>query len=180
MNIGQYEQVAPRTASDNVHFSVVNPGVMKVVIENVLAEAADLDAVKKGLFYGKPQDRLKVWHEYKSPMLPDRRERLVENRYLLHGVLGLVTESLELLEMVYERVIKEGEPLTREELVDETGDTMWYQNLILRFAESGFEEAAGANIAKLSKRFPAGTFSLDDWNNRDKNSEMSEVSGTLG
>jgi hypothetical protein len=64
----------------------------------------------------------------------------------------MATEATELLEALY-KMLETGE-LDEVNAIEENGDTMWYQALLLRALESSFEQSGSINIEKLYKRFP--------------------------
>ncbi len=84
---------------------------------------------------------------------------------LLHGVIGVATESGELLDAVKKHVYY-GKPLDKVNLMEEVGDCMWYLALILREIDYSFEEVADINIKKLRARY-GDKFSEYDAQNRD-------------
>ena len=49
-----------------------------------------------------------------------------------------------------------GQKLSRQELVHEMGDVLWYLSQVAEWADIPFEEVAKANIAELNRRYPAG------------------------
>lgn len=90
---------------------------------------------------------------------------------ILHGAIGAVTESGELIDAL-KKSIYYGKPLDKVNLVEEVGDVMWYLALILRELDMTFEDAAQININKLRARF-GEKFSEFDAQNRDLTKERS-------
>jgi NTP pyrophosphatase (non-canonical NTP hydrolase) len=88
---------------------------------------------------------------------------------LLHGVIGISTESGELLDAVKKHVYY-GKPLDKVNIMEEVGDCMWYLALILREIDYSFEEVADINIKKLRARY-GDKFSEYDAQNRDLDTE---------
>lgn len=73
----------------------------------------------------------------------------------LHAAVGIAGEAGEVLDAVKKTWIY-GKELDRENLLEESGDLLFYITALL--TENGFtlEEAMQANIAKLAKRYPQG------------------------
>lgn len=73
----------------------------------------------------------------------------------LHAAVGIAGEAGEVLDAVKKTWIY-GKELDRENLLEESGDLIFYITALL--TENGFtlEEAMQANIAKLAKRYPQG------------------------
>jgi len=103
----------------------------------------ELDAMKKALFYGKKSDTL---------LEPEDESDYFNNpasKDIIHGILGIVTEAGELLELLLNP-----DKLTRAKLIDECGDHQWYHALIYREIGTDYDEVLGKNILKLKARFP--------------------------
>lgn len=88
---------------------------------------------------------------------------------ILHGIMGLVTESGELMDAVKKSIFYEKE-LDRVNLVEELGDIMWYMAILIDALDTSFEEVATKNITKLQARYPE-KFSAALANNRDLDAE---------
>lgn len=175
MDFKTYSDTAPQSAAGKMHFDVANPGVIDAILDQINVIAPDVDAVKKGLFYGKPRPELADWSDHARPVKPDDSQcaMMVLDHDVWHGVLGMLTEVLELLKM-----IREGE-FTKRDLADEGGDVLWYFALMLRGAGISFDEVALGNIKKLAARFPEGKFDLSKWEQRDKENEAKEIATVL-
>jgi NTP pyrophosphatase (non-canonical NTP hydrolase) len=74
---------------------------------------------------------------------------------LLHGVLGLVTESAELADAIKKRLAY-GKPIDQVNLSEELGDIEWYLSLIRDAYGLSREEIIEANVYKLQSRYPGG------------------------
>lgn len=70
-----------------------------------------------------------------------------------HAVMGMVTESGELLDAVKKSKIY-GRALDKVNLVEEAGDCMWYLALLCDDLGVSFEQVWEKNIAKLRARYP--------------------------
>lgn len=84
---------------------------------------------------------------------------------LLHGAIGITTESGEIMDAIKKHIFY-GKPLDKVNLIEEIGDVMWYCALILRELDTTFEDAAQININKLRARY-GDKFSEFDALNRD-------------
>ncbi len=90
---------------------------------------------------------------------------------LLHGAMGLDTESGEIMDSLKRHFIY-GSDLNVVNIREELGDIMWYVALICSELEIGIEDICRDNIAKLSKRYPE-KFSRHSAENRDVVNELS-------
>ncbi len=92
-----------------------------------------------------------------------------------HGIMGLVTESAELMDAVKKAKIY-GRELDRVNLVEEAGDLMWYLAILGDELGVSFEDMWEKNIAKLTKRYPE-KFTSDLALNRDLDGERKILEG---
>lgn len=72
---------------------------------------------------------------------------------LLHGAIGLATESGELLDTLKKHIYYQ-KPLDTGNLFEELGDIMWYVALICNEMNWPMDEVMKANINKLVARYP--------------------------
>jgi NTP pyrophosphatase (non-canonical NTP hydrolase) len=98
-----------------------------------------------------------------------------EMTHLLHGSIGIATESGEILDAIKKHIYY-GKPLDKVNLKEEIGDVLWYCALLLRNLDSSFEEVAETNIKKLRARF-GDKFSEFDAQNRDLETERAILEG---
>ncbi len=71
---------------------------------------------------------------------------------LLHGGMGLATESAELVDALKKHLFY-GKPLDRTNLVEEMGDLFWYCAILADALDVSFQEVMDKNIAKLKARY---------------------------
>jgi len=71
---------------------------------------------------------------------------------ILHAVMGLSTESGELLDAVKKHYFY-GKPLDETNLIEEMGDIFWYLGVLADVLGTTFEEVQRLNILKLQKRY---------------------------
>jgi len=89
---------------------------------------------------------------------------------LLHGAMGLVTESAEFLD-VMKKYLFYGKPMDIVNMKEECGDLFWYLAILAdEMGEANFTNMLQTNIAKLRERYPE-KFTEDNAINRDLNAE---------
>lgn len=183
-----YIAEAHRTVSDQYHGELVPFHVFKQTLCAFIVAARDLDSIKKTLFYGRelpstfesgatdfsPQDagdceRLPAW-------VTERSDCNGEAVNLLHGIIGVATETGEMLEALWS-VLVDSTLLDRTNMVEESGDVFWYLALIAQACKFNFANAQEINIAKLRKRFPE-RFTEDAANQRDLFAERKVLEGS--
>lgn len=82
------------------------------------------------------------------------RGRMKEDKMLnvLHGLMGLCTESAEALDMMKKHVYY-GKAFDLVNLKEELGDVLWYCSIIINEIGSSYEEIMQININKLRARY---------------------------
>ena len=96
----------------------------------------------------------------------DRQGACIER--LTTAGIGLAAESGEFLEIV-KKMVFQGKPWSvdnREHLIIELGDVMWYVAQACMALDISFDEVIQGNIKKLEKRYPGGSFDINDSENR--------------
>lgn len=88
---------------------------------------------------------------------------------LLHAAIGVCTESGEFMDLL-KKYIMYGKSFTKEKVLDETGDLLYYCSLALVATGYTLEQAMEKNIAKLKIRY-GDKFSSDKAINRDLENE---------
>lgn len=90
---------------------------------------------------------------------------------LMTAAIGLNAESGEFLEIVKKLVYqgKEWNEETKNHLIVELGDSLWYTAQALIALQITIEDALSKNIDKLKKRYPGGAFDAYYSENRDEN-----------
>ena len=84
---------------------------------------------------------------------------------LLHGAIGISTESGEILD-AFKKHIYYGKELDIVNIKEEIGDVMWYCAIFCRDLNISFEEIMETNINKLKARY-GEKFTEDKANNRN-------------
>lgn len=96
--------------------------------------------------------------------------RFMNDINLIHGAIGLSTESGELLDAVKKHMFY-GKKVDPVNIKEEIGDVLYYLGLIANHFDVSFEEAMETNVRKLKKRFPEG-FTEEKAINRNLEAEM--------
>jgi len=93
---------------------------------------------------------------HKHWVIPDNDEKdvaMIDPVRVLHGCIGIATESGELLSSVEKRIYY-GQPFDYPNFREEIGDVLWYVALLCNALEIPMEHAMQCNIKKLQKRYP--------------------------
>jgi len=120
----------------------------------VCQQAKDLDEVKKYAIYNKTDGEVVGWSQvgadgYKHLQItPEQAE-------LLHASIGLAGEAGELLDVVRKHVF-DGQPLDRENVIEELGDLCFYLEAACQSIATKREGIEGLNMAKLTQRYKDG------------------------
>ena len=83
--------------------------------------------------------------------------QMSEPWYFALGLAGEAGEAADQVKKMYRNEEGEITPDRRAKIIGECGDTMWYIAMLLKTIGSSMDEAAEANIKKLSARAKAGT-----------------------
>lgn len=97
---------------------------------------------------------------------------------LLHSSLGLASEAGEVASAIKAHVIY-GKELDVVNIIEEAGDLLWFLMLLARTMGWTLEDIAAANIAKLSTRYPRGTFDAAHATMRDLGKEAQALERAL-
>lgn len=110
------------------------------------------------------------------PAITGYNRRTLENMRILHGAMGLSTESNEILDILKKNLFY-GKDVDFVNLCEEVGDLLWYVSILLDELEKrqgvSLSDILTANIHKLQlKRYKkSGTFSENEAQFRDIESE---------
>lgn len=96
---------------------------------------------------------------------------------LLHVAMGLATEAGEFVDAL-KRHIFYGTPVDKINLIEELGDTSWYQRIGCSELDVAFMTMLSKNVDKLRKRFPE-KFTEDKAVKRDWAAERRALESSL-
>jgi len=187
MNPKQYVKNAIRTESIVSPILVNDTAVFKAVVEMFVACATLLDLYKKNIYYNKPINEDKWFgamntmhgaihkiHRIK-PSEETNTDILDINSRILHAIIGIATESGELMEAVRAH-LGVHDDLDNVNLQEEIGDLNWYEAILIDALGADWDDIREKNIAKLKARYP-NKFSSEDAVNRDLKAERKILEG---
>lgn len=183
MNLKEYTAGALLTESriPAVTLDVVQ---FRHVMASVIAAGNLLDVIKKDTFYGLTTDPDKL--EKRALRLEDNTLMLrraatsaaAQNKpshvqtlsnldpRVVHAILGLVTESVELLEALSE-AFETGQPIDGINILEELGDLNWYHAIAVDALGGDWEQIQQTNLNKLAARNKGKKFDAAATINRD-------------
>lgn len=152
-----------------------------MMMEAVKSAGMLADHVKKYVFYDKEGVIDQVPDTMPVPFVKLRHAKESFDDHdtirIFHGILGLVTEAAEMMEMLQAHIF-EFAALDMQNLLEECGDQTWYLALLAKSLDlATFNEFFATNKAKLTLRYG------DKWNqdgalNRDTAAEMQAIDST--
>ncbi len=177
-DLKQYVQDAIRTESK---IEVVSTeynnllGAMQIFV----AAGNMLDALKKNIFYGKEinQDgwdtNLDTISKISASvdMISDGEDHtpLIIDPRLFHALVGIATESTELIEAII-KAIQSNTDIDHVNVLEELGDIFWYTAIAVDTTGADWNSILDTNIAKLKKRYPE-KFTVESAITRDLDGE---------
>jgi len=167
--------------TESIRFDDIRPRLTAAVAAALIVELARvaeasrrLDAIKKHLFYGRA---LSLELAVSDPTArgdgaPAGDGMTDTDLRLLHGLLGLISESAEMIDGL--RFGLDGAAASMSaDLVnvgEEVGDILWYASVLCNAAGLSLDVAMKKNLTKLQKRY-GGSFSADKAIDRDTAAE---------
>ena len=94
-------------------------------------------------------------NEYQAMAARTMNPSLTPAERLLDAAAGLSEEGGEVLGTLRKHLYQQ-RPLDRERLQEELGDALWCLAAVATAAGMSLGEVAGANLAKLARRYPDG------------------------
>ena len=177
-DLTKYTQDAIRTESQ-IPGVVVNELLLISVLQQMTALGGILDQIKKNAFYGKAydfeeivmrsaiaQDALTTMGTISDEELKAPGNNMGINPRVFHAVVGMATESVELLEALRFH----GDPMDTINMLEEIGDSSWYQAILIDEVGGVWDDILERNIEKLRIRFP-DKFTSEDAIGRDTDAE---------
>lgn len=168
MTNDEYIEAAIQTGGYRSKFygKLVTVNLFQELLAQFIKAGDKLDKVKKALFYGKTHAFI-MFEGEKTLDGGSQDQKLID---IIHGMLGIATESVELLEALGKSEIDE------VNVKEELGDVLWYVAIMCKKLNCTFEELQLMNIAKLRARFP-DRFKEHDAINRDLANERKVLEG---
>ena len=148
--------------------------VIREALELSKAAGAEMDCLKRFLFYGKPlPDAMQAWWESGSPVAISSESDQglavtladLKIQRLLHVGAGLQTEASEFNDALFNHIFN-GARLDTVNLAEELGDSCWYIGIGCRVLGITIMALMRNNIAKLFMRF-RGKFCYERVSARD-------------
>lgn len=176
MDLKQFQKDAIKTESQ-VDAVQVDLKYLAAVLQIFVASGNLLDQIKKNVFYNKPieVDERASWvksiieaMDTKELFKEDpttNKEILDVNARLFHAIIGVATESTELIEN-----LSSGNKLDVINVLEEMSDINWYQAIAIDEVHADWDQMLSTVISKLKSRYP-DKFTSDDAINRDLHSE---------
>ncbi len=172
-DLNQFVSDAIRTES-HIDKVITNGTILEGILMSLIAAGNALDVVKKSVFYNKPLDEdrlheLSQTAEIYAQQISPRNRGPVQNEFdvdprLFHAIIGIATESTELLEALNHAL--QGNELDLVNVREELGDINWYEAIALDTLDADFDSVLNTVIAKLKARYPE-KFTVEDAINRD-------------
>lgn len=161
MDLKQYTNDAIRTEA-NIETVEVNELLLTSVMQQMIHLGALLDMMKKNVFYGKEYKasdfaaRVDMTADANNTMNTISFDELQQSRKLdinprlFHGIVGMMTEAVELMEGM--RLYDDDWDATN--LLEEIGDSSWYQAILIDELGGNWDDILNRNIEKLKARYP--------------------------
>ena len=188
MEVKEFQKLALRTES-KVDKVEVNTELLKSTLALIATLNQILDGLKKSIYYN---DDKKLESFKQSTLLQpmilagigklldelddyDNKEVLDTNSRVLHGIVGMSTESGELLEALMNS-LQDNKPIDATNVSEEMHDSSWYMAIVHDELELIWTEGLANLIAKLKIRFP-DKFTNENAGSRDLKAERLALEG---
>ncbi len=201
MNLQEYTVAALETESVIDTFTV-DQTQLTAVLDATIAAGNLLDVLKKDIFYGLPKTQEKldariermaknavelagagpaaalVMHPNVVTATPKAPLANIDPR-VAHAIIGLATESVELLEALRKAIVT-GQPIDGVNVLEELGDLNWYHAIAVDALGGNWEKIQETNIAKLRERNKGNKFNAQATIERDVQAERELLEQHLG
>jgi hypothetical protein len=166
-------------------------GGLTEALHRLTPASLELDHFKRAMTYG---DKLRINPPAKyHPLHPQIRgaeannkggdplsEEQVARLLLIHGILGKITEAMELAPILVD-LISDKADFDQINLIEELGDDAFYTSLVEHAAGAMPGNVVRRNVKKLRKRYKGDLFSAEAALNRDLDAERKALGDdTLG
>ena len=190
MEVKEFQKLALRTESivDEVK---VNKQLFLTVLGLIASLNDVLDAMKKSIYYNDDK-KLKEYKENKNYAFTieagvsllldglnryDSKSEIDIDSRVLHGIMGMSTESGELIEALI-KSINENKPIDATNVSEEMHDSSWYMAVLHDALNLVWNDGLENVINKLKIRFP-DKFTNENAANRDLDSERKALEGKV-
>lgn len=144
-----YIEQATRTESVKQQIIANKPALLNL-IDILIIYGNIADNVKKQIFYDKPF-KLELQHTLLDTYnFNQNKQTLNIDSRLFHGIIGICTESIELLQALK----FDGSPLDKVNLIEELGDILWYVLIMCDQLDVSLDTVIQTMIDKLQTRYP--------------------------
>ena len=134
-------------------------------LKELARHSLTLDHAKRVITYGE-KCRINLTHDkFLSPC----EAMSYEERLLMHGLLGKITEALELVPILL--AVIGGDPVDHANLLEELADDEFYEVLAMKAAGIIGDPRRKTSVLKLGSRYKGGVFTSAEALNRDLDAE---------
>lgn len=191
-SFNEFIPLALRTES-NIDAIKTNKEMLVLLLSTIITMSEVLDAVKKQVFYSNDKklrseesfdniltassavDALREMLMVRDEENLSLTDNIEVNPRIFHGLLGTITESGELAEILLNAVMS-GEDVDPVHVSEELADSDWYKAITVDELNIDYYMSLTNVIRKLRVRFP-DKFSIEDAANRDLKAERIALEG---
>lgn len=186
MEIKEYQKKVLRTdVEDYSGFQkrlLENKITVHGAIKGFMISSGTLDLMKKRLAYDAQPDKMfradaqhsAIIQNFNNPIFLDKIAESTELSQLFHYVIGMITETNELMVALAKGAITG--TLDKVNVGEEIGDVQFYANAAVERLSLDMETILDNNVAKLEHRYPI-KFSEENAINRDLEKERTILEG---
>jgi hypothetical protein len=164
---------------------VVNKLLLESTMQGAIASLTVLDLIKKNVYYDREIDATKLLElALKAKTCAQSiienidcihdRQPISTNPRVFHAIIGIATESAELLEALP----LDDTPIDMVNVGEEFADVCWYGSLLLDEIKMTWQRVMTTVILKLKLRFP-DKFNKDRANSRNLDAERQVLEGGM-
>lgn len=160
-----------KTASGTFRSDHVGAGEFLSALGNVIEFAERMDQFKKAMFRQKTREEAGFNPGFLGPSVNQWvGGDAAKYDDLIHGIVGLITETGEIAEILRDLLLHGKEPDVTN-IREECGDLLWYMSRLMKYSDTTFLTEMRRNITKLRTRHGAGGFNKEADTNRDLQAE---------
>lgn len=139
-------------------------------LEALNEHALPLDHLKRVITYG---DKLRMELVQPNLISCESLRGRAERADIAHGLLGVITESMELIPILHR--ILNGGGIDKINLREELGDLKFYMQLAINAMDSTWEQVEASNRLKLQQRYDGVMFDATKALNRNLDAEREKL-----